>query len=87
MKPQLMKQPDITFGPAPGDEKTVGSLDCLIVEQPSGDFSCVSVWKPTAEEIKLLSEGGHIVVSIPSYPPPPVAVYCDDLSGILKDDQ
>jgi hypothetical protein len=51
-----------------------GTLPIIHRRDPHGNPECVSAWKPTAAELKILSEGGFVILSVIGWQVP-VSIY------------
>lgn len=82
MKPILTKDATHNYGPPVGwDQKSDGPCGVLSVRmQPFGETAhseCISTWKPSDAEIKLLVDGGVVILSVVAGVQPPVAMWAE----------
>lgn len=66
-----------TFGPPPGKEDEILSLPCEVMEDEEGREVIRSVWVPTDEERKAISEGQNVLMDmwwIGAFPPVAIGV-------------
>lgn len=75
MTPTEFPQQNDILNPSKGTEDTVLPLHILRTTELLGDSICpkiVSAWKPTEEEIRLISEGGLVYFHCYGYTHPPI---------------
>lgn len=85
MKPVPTKDATHNYGPPVSwNQKLDGACGILSVRmQPFGKterMECISTWKPSAAEIKLLVGGGVVILSVVAGVQPPVAVWAEAAS-------
>lgn len=76
MKPALIEGATHNPGAPRGMEDTCGRLPIRVVEH-EGTTYCISAWKPGAEELKLLAEGGYIVLQVAGWQVPVALTVAD----------
>ncbi len=54
-----------------------GALPIIYRTDSHGNPECVSAWKPTADELKVLNEGGFVILSVVGWQVP-VSIYTAD---------
>lgn len=62
-----------------GMEGQVGTLPVRVVHQGE-DILCLSAWKPTPEELAVLTDGGYVVLQVLGWQVP-VALFVVDRDG------
>lgn len=74
MKPVEFEQQDIILGPPPDMER--GTCGGLPIRRLTNDIgpTMESYWKPSAEDLKMLNEGGHVRLNVYGHGHPPVWV-------------
>lgn len=73
MIPTQIRDKTHVFGPPEGwDVETMGECESLPVriEVDGENIVCASAWKPTTEELRLLSDGGVVILRVHSAQPP-----------------
>lgn len=73
MEPATPVGKNFTYHAPPGMEGEVGSLDVRRENTDQG-VAVVSAWKPSADELAILTAGGHVELAVWMMPPPPVSV-------------
>jgi hypothetical protein len=66
-------------GAPSGMEETCGRLPIRVVRDADG-VVCQSAWKPTPEELAVLTDGGYVVLHVVGWQPP-VALGVTDGKG------
>lgn len=56
---------------------TCGTLPIVFRKDEHGNDECVSAWKPTAQELAQLNEGGFVILSVIGWQVP-VCIYTAD---------
>lgn len=51
-------------GAPAGMEDSCGTLPIRVARDEGGHMVCQSAWKPTAEELAVLTDGGFVVLSV-----------------------
>lgn len=84
MKPVVLQNPDIVLMP-PDDMPECQPLTAVRFDQEGVD-GFVSVWRPSAAEVRALAEGGAVVVFVAGSSHPPIALGVQDRNGEQADD-
>lgn len=66
-------------GAPAGMEGTCGRLP-IRVDRDEDGVRCLSAWKPTPEELAILTDGGYVVLHVVGWQPP-VALTVTDRTG------
>ena len=75
MEPCNFEQANFVFGPPAGQtEDDVGSLNAYRGPVDSGRICVISCFKPTAEELKEISQTGRVWLVVSGSKMPPVAL-------------
>ncbi len=79
MKPALIEGATHNPGAPAGMEATCGRLPIRVVRDGDG-IVCLSAWRPTPEELAVLTDGGYVVLQVVGWQVP-VALMVADRSG------
>lgn len=70
MNPALIEGATNNPGAPKGMEGQVRRLPIRVSEQDDLGTVCESAWKPTAEELAVLNDGGYVILGIVGWQPP-----------------
>jgi hypothetical protein len=79
MKPALIEGATHNPGAPAGMEETCGRLPIRVIRDGDG-IVCLSAWRPTPEELAVLTDGGYVVLQVAGWQAP-VALLVADRDG------